>query len=323
MPGRRVLVGSVSSWPVIGVAISPGATALTVMACAASSMAAFDGGGPGELPESALGRAVGRAVGRGADPGCVLVHAGDVDDPTASSGRDHPARGALQAQEGAVEVGREHAAPGVEVQVEQRCGGAVDTAEGIGEVVDEVVDDGGGLGQAGRSRWWTSARRPVARTSSAVRSAPSRSLCHVTPTSQPARASATAVARPMPESDPVTIAVRGKSSGVCMVAGCPRRGGRHMGWRPRLRVEDLRGRRGRDAGRGEERGAGPVTSAATRANGTAAAEARSATVLLVPGAAVGNYLRPAVERLRAGGFAASLRPRPLRRPLTCGRTADG
>ena len=34
------VVGSLSSWPVIGVAISPGATALTVMPCSASSRAA-------------------------------------------------------------------------------------------------------------------------------------------------------------------------------------------------------------------------------------------------------------------------------------------
>jgi hypothetical protein len=43
----------------------------------------------------------------------------------------------------------------------------------------------------------------------------------VMPTSQPAAASATAVARPMPESEPVTIAVRGKS-GVLTRARFPR-----------------------------------------------------------------------------------------------------
>ena len=55
----------------------------------------------------------------------------------------------------------------------------------------------------------TAARRPVARTSSAVAEAPGSSSCQVMPTSIPAAASATAIARPIPESEPVTIAVRG------------------------------------------------------------------------------------------------------------------
>ena len=43
-------------------------------------------------------------------------------------------------------------------------------------------------------------------TSSAVASAPAESECHVTPTSMPLWARATAVALPMPESDAVTMA---------------------------------------------------------------------------------------------------------------------
>src|SRR3712207_8378088 len=38
----------------------------------------------------------------------VFVHAGDVDDPAATTGGHHPARGTLQAEEGAVQVGGEH-----------------------------------------------------------------------------------------------------------------------------------------------------------------------------------------------------------------------
>jgi hypothetical protein len=59
-----------------------------------------------------------------------------------------------------------------------------------------------------RSSCRTSARGPSVRTSSAVASAPSRSRCHVMPMSQPCSASATAVALPIPESEPVTIAMR-------------------------------------------------------------------------------------------------------------------
>src|SRR5918998_1378866 len=51
------------------------------------------------------------------------------------------------------------------------------------------------------------ARPPSAPTSRAVASAPSRSLCQVTPTSNPSRARRTAVAFPIPESDAVTIAL--------------------------------------------------------------------------------------------------------------------
>ena len=59
------------------------------------------------------------------------------------------------------------------------------------------------------SSWVTTALRPCERTSSAVSSAPSESVCQVMPTSIPCLARATAVALPMPESDAVTIAYRG------------------------------------------------------------------------------------------------------------------
>src|SRR5690606_7021115 len=60
------------------------------------------------------------------------------------------------------------------------------------------------------STWATNALCPCARTSSAVCSAPLESSCQVIPTSSPAAASATAVALPIPESEPVTIAVAGE-----------------------------------------------------------------------------------------------------------------
>src|SRR4051794_24204839 len=52
----------------------------------------------------------------------------------------------------------------------------------------------------------TNARRPWPRTSSAASLAPCSSRCQVMPTSQSSVARRTAVARPMPESEPVTIA---------------------------------------------------------------------------------------------------------------------
>src|SRR4051794_3289329 len=69
-----------------------------------------------------------------------------------------------------------------------------------------------------RSRCATSARRPAARTSSAVPAAPASSLCQVRPTSKPCWASRTAVALPMPESPAVTIALG-------MPTRCPPRAG--------------------------------------------------------------------------------------------------
>src|SRR5690625_4780139 len=62
-----------------------------------------------------------------------------------------------------------------------------------------------------RSSCRTWAVAPSARTSSAVRSAPSSSVCQVRPTSRPGVASATAVARPIPESAPVTMTRRGST----------------------------------------------------------------------------------------------------------------
>src|SRR6185437_3639183 len=50
------------------------------------------------------------------------------------------------------------------------------------------------------------ARRPRSATSRAVPRAPSSSECQVTPTSNPSSARATAAARPIPESEPVTTA---------------------------------------------------------------------------------------------------------------------
>src|SRR5205085_11532354 len=88
-----------------------------------------------------------------ADPRLVLVHAGDVDDPTASPGGNHPPRGALQAEEGTVEVRGKDLPPGAVVQVQQgrRVPGAgvvhqdVDPAQRLGHLVDDV----GRLGEPG------------------------------------------------------------------------------------------------------------------------------------------------------------------------------
>src|SRR4051794_35218093 len=60
-----------------------------------------------------------------------------------------------------------------------------------------------------RSCWATAALCPRRSTSSAVARAPSSSVWKVMPTSKPSVASSWAVARPIPESAPVTIALRG------------------------------------------------------------------------------------------------------------------
>jgi len=65
----------VSCCPVIGVAISPGATALTVMPV----LGELQGHDLGEQSEAALGR----AVGGGTDPRLVFMDGGHVDDPAA------------------------------------------------------------------------------------------------------------------------------------------------------------------------------------------------------------------------------------------------
>jgi hypothetical protein len=62
------------------------------------------------------------------------------------------------------------------------------------------------------SKCLTTACRPSWRTSVAVSSAPCRSVCQVIPTFNPDLASSSAVARPIPESEPVTIAVTGKKA---------------------------------------------------------------------------------------------------------------
>src|SRR4051812_34603634 len=69
------------------------------------------------------------------------------------------------------------------------------------------------------SSWVTTALCPCASTSRPVSSAPSRSLCQVMPTSKPSRASRTAVALPIPESDPVMIAVLAIWSGYPEIDG--------------------------------------------------------------------------------------------------------
>ena len=72
------------------------------------------------------------------------------------------------------------------------------------------------------SKCATSALPPASRTSAAVSCAPSWSVCQVTPTSRPDAARATAVARPIPESEAVTMAWRGANvmTGHCPASPC-------------------------------------------------------------------------------------------------------
>ena len=60
----------------------------------------------------------------------------------------------------------------------------------------------------------TAAVPPTPRTSFAVSRAPSSSVFQVTPTSKPARARATADALPIPESEPVMIALPAILAGI-------------------------------------------------------------------------------------------------------------
>jgi hypothetical protein len=78
----------------MGVEISPGPTAFTVMPCSPSSEAALGG-----------------AVGRCADAGDVLVHGGDVYDPAAVPHLDHFPRRPLGAEERPGEVRVQYLTP--------------------------------------------------------------------------------------------------------------------------------------------------------------------------------------------------------------------
>jgi hypothetical protein len=78
------------------------------------------------------------------------------------------------------------------------------------------------------SKCATTTLAPAARTSAAVSCAPASSMCQVTLISRPAAARATAVARPIPESEAVTMAARGWK---VMAAPCPATGSPHP--RPR------------------------------------------------------------------------------------------
>src|SRR3546814_10615612 len=72
------------------------------------------------------------------------------------------------------------------------------------------------------SRYATCARTPFAEISAAVRAAASSSANHVMPTSSPAAARATATARPMPDSAPVTMARRERAGEGSWSAVTPR-----------------------------------------------------------------------------------------------------
>jgi hypothetical protein len=85
------------------------------------------------------------------------------------------------------------------------CSGVVDEHTNAAEHVNDVPQ----VGTLVVSRCATIALRPCERTSSAVASAPASSSCQVIPMSIPAIVKATTVALPMPESEPVTMALRG------------------------------------------------------------------------------------------------------------------
>ena len=138
-------------------------------------------------------------------------------------GVDHVPRGPLQADEGALEIDRDGVPPVLEGEFEERGvvagAGVVDEDVEAAEVGDQPVDDVAAARdvagvQAGHHRL-ASVRPHLFGGLLGARS----SSCQVIPTSMPAAARATAVALPMPESEPVTIARVGVNA---MRRPCPR-----------------------------------------------------------------------------------------------------
>src|SRR3954470_8048736 len=202
MPGRSLPRGSSSSWPVIGVAISPGATALTVIPCCASSSAMTFVSSPsppfaaqyGALPSSGTCSWIDVTLTiRPPRPAAIMRRA------AAWPHRNAPVRSTSSTWR---HVSSSTSTNGVESPVPALL---TSTSSPPSASASSSTTDGPFVASE-RSRRRTSARRPMRRTSSAVSFAPASSSCQVMPTSKPSRASATAVARPMPESEPVTMA---------------------------------------------------------------------------------------------------------------------
>src|SRR3954447_25478113 len=202
MPGRSLPRGSSSSWPVIGVAISPGATAVTVMPYCASSSAMTFVSRPsppfaaqyGALPSSGTCSWIDVTFTiRPPRPPAIIRRAATWPH------RKAPVRSTSSTWR---HVSSSTSPNGVESPVP-----ALLTSTSSPPSASASSSTTGGAGvPAPRASRRTSARRPMRRTSSAVSFAPASSSCQVIPTSKPSRASATTVARPMPESEPVTIA---------------------------------------------------------------------------------------------------------------------
>ena len=105
---------------------------------------------------------LGGVVGRGSHAGLMLVHARHDDDAAAVAGVHHAAGGALQHDEGAVEVRREGGAPRFEARLEEEF---VPVHPGV---VDEDVDAAEARRRA-RPRRRRSARDPRRRAGSRQR----------------------------------------------------------------------------------------------------------------------------------------------------------
>ncbi|CAM5415388.1 hypothetical protein SGRIM128S_04618 [Streptomyces griseomycini] len=201
------MCGSVSSWPVMGVAISPGATALTVMPCSASSSAITWVSSPRPPLAAQYGAAPTRGwcswtevtlTMRPPSPCRIMCRAAFCphrNGPTRSTSSTSRTVAGSSSRKGVI----------VPVPALLTSTSTRPRRSHSSSTVSAAA------GSRVRSIGAVSARRPFARTSSAVRSAPSWSLCQVMPTSMPAAARRTAVARPMPESAPVITAtlVRG------------------------------------------------------------------------------------------------------------------
>ena len=193
--------GSSSSSPVIGVATIPGRDGVDRDPAPAELQ--------GELLRQPAEPVLRHGVRAAVRDRRVLVDGRYVDDSAAAALLDHASRRALRAREGAVEVDRERVPPVVVGELEQL---ALPTHARLFTSTSRPPSARRGRRSRRRRREVGEVELPhlrvvaVAMHLAAVSCAPCSSSCHVAPTSKPSAERRTAVARPIPESEPVTIA---------------------------------------------------------------------------------------------------------------------
>ena len=171
-----------------------------------------------ELHDAALAGGIGGSEAGAED----RHHRADIDD-LAAAGRLHRGIDRLRAQEGAGQVGLDHAVPLGEFERVRRLAdidaGIVDEDVDPAELVGDAADHGGDrllVGDVGRDR----NRLGAAFLSSATAAADLASLRPTTAIAAPASASPRAMPSPMPPLPPVTIATLPVRSKSCAVHIC-------------------------------------------------------------------------------------------------------